>query len=220
MRYFDIVVSLLCLLLLCPLFICLSVLLRFTGEGEIFYFQERMGRNGAKFKVIKFATMLKNSPNMGSGTITSMNDDRILPVGSFLRKTKINELPQLFNVLWGQMSLIGPRPHAERDLAGVPEIELKQILAMRPGISGIGSLVFRNEEEILKQFEDPRNFYDDVVAPYKAKLEVWYGVNKTFRLNVVLCLLTVFIVVFGDNKILYRIFPTLPRIPNQLSRYL
>ena len=89
---FDILVSLIFLLILSPLFLCLIVLLRLTGEGEVFFLQERVGRNGVKFDVIKFATMLKNSPNMGSGTITSKNDQRILPVGHLLRKTKINEL--------------------------------------------------------------------------------------------------------------------------------
>ena len=220
MRSFDILVSLIFLLILSPLFLCLIVLLRLTGEGEVFFLQERVGRNGVKFDVIKFATMLKNSPNMGSGTITSKNDQRILPVGHLLRKTKINELPQLFNVLYGHMSLIGPRPHAERDLAGVSDADLIEISAVRPGLSGIGSLIFRNEEDILQQFEDSRDFYDNVIAPYKAELEVWYVGNRTFSVNVILLLLTVYVVISGNNKIIYRIFAKLPKAPKRLIQYL
>ena len=118
MRFIDLCFSSLGLIILLPLFLAVAILLKFTGEGDIFYLQERIGLNGKTFFIIKFATMLRNSPNIGSGTITSKNDSRILPVGKILRKTKINELPQLLNVLFGDMSIIGPRPHVECDLVG------------------------------------------------------------------------------------------------------
>lgn len=220
MRTFDLILAVMALCFLFPLFVLVIILLRFTGEGEILFLQDRVGLNGRRFKVYKFATMLKNSPNMGSGTITSKNDPRILPLGKFLRKTKINELPQIVNIIGGEMSLIGPRPHAERDLFGIESADLEIISSMRPGLSGIGSLIFRNEEEILSNFEAPRDFYDTVVAPYKAKLEVWYFNERTFGLNIILILLTVYVIFTGHNKSAYNLFRSLPPIPEQLKPYL
>src|SRR5690606_26719993 len=108
--FFDIVFSFLALLLLSPLLIPIILLLKFTGEGEVFYLQKRMGFRNKEFYIWKFATMLKNSPNMGSGDVTTRNDPRVTPMGKFLRMSKINELPQLINILKGDMSFVGPRP--------------------------------------------------------------------------------------------------------------
>ena len=105
-RLSDIVLSFVSIILLIPLFIPLVLLLRFTGEGKVFYKQKRIGRNKTKFNLLKFATMLEDSPNMPGGDITTGNDPRVLPVGKFLRKTKINELPQLINILCGDISII------------------------------------------------------------------------------------------------------------------
>ena len=218
-RLLDILFCSIALMLFTPIFIFVIIILRFTGEGEILFFQERVGRSRKKFKVIKFVTMLKNSPNMGSGSITSMNDPRILPVGKFLRKTKLNEMPQLINVLLGHMSLIGPRPHAERDLRGVGGPDLDVMMSMKPGLSGIGSIVFRNEEEILQTFKDPRPFYDEVIAPYKAKLELWYLKKMSPKLYLTLICLTVTNVVKPDIALLFKIFPDLPPIPDHLAQY-
>ena len=109
-RLLDIIFSGLTILVLSPFLVAILIVLRFTGEGEIFFKQERIGKGGKKFQLYKFATMLKNSPNIGSGEITMRDDPRVLPLGKLLRKTKINELPQLFNILIGDMSVIGPRP--------------------------------------------------------------------------------------------------------------
>ena len=108
-RFFDVFLSSIALIFLSPLLLPIIIILKLTGEGEVFFMQERIGRNGRLFKLIKFATMLKNSPNLGTGTVTMKHDPRILPVGKFLRKTKINELPQLLNILLGDMSVVGPR---------------------------------------------------------------------------------------------------------------
>ena len=113
-RALDITISLITLLVLIPVFIPIIIVLKFSGEGEVFYFQERIGINNTKFKIWKFATMLKNSMNMGSGSITLRNDPRVTKVGVFLRKTKINELPQIINILFGDISLVGPRPLVEK----------------------------------------------------------------------------------------------------------
>ena len=109
-RFLDIILSLIAIFLLSPFLIVISIVLALSGEHYVFYFQKRVGFNNKEFYVIKFATMLKDSPNLGSGLYTGKNDSRILPFGHFLRKTKINEIPQLFNVLIGNMSIIGPRP--------------------------------------------------------------------------------------------------------------
>ena len=109
-RFFDILFSGVALLLLSPLTVPVVITLRLTGEGNIFFLQERIGKGGKNFKLFKFVTMLKNSPNIGTGTVTMRGDPRVLPVGTFLRKTKINELPQLLNIFFGDMSVIGPRP--------------------------------------------------------------------------------------------------------------
>ena len=113
-RFFDILFASATILLLSPVLIPVALVLRLTGEGEIFFRQTRVGQQRKHFRLWKFATMLKDSPNLGSGVITLKDDPRVLPAGKFLRKTKINELPQLINVLVGDMSLIGPRPQAIR----------------------------------------------------------------------------------------------------------
>ena len=108
-RFLDISISIITLICLLPVFIPIIILLKFTGEGEVIYNQPRIGKNGKKFGLFKFATMLKNSPTSGAGPITIKDDPRVLPVGRFLRKSKVNELPQLINVLFGEMSIVGPR---------------------------------------------------------------------------------------------------------------
>ena len=162
--------------------------------------------------------MLKDSPNMGTGTITSKNDPRILPVGKFLRKSKLNELPQLLNVLIGDMSLIGPRPHAERDLLGVEEGVKKIVLLARPGLSGVGSIVFRNEEFILQKFENPRAIYDDLIAPFKAELELWYVQNASIGLYIKLIFATLYALRSKNSDFIYRWLPELPKPPLDLQR--
>ena len=109
-RLLDFFVSLITLILLLPVFLPIIIILRFSAEGEVFYFQERIGIHNSKFKIWKFATMLKNSMNIGTGSITLQNDPRVTKIGFFLRKTKINELPQIINILKGDISLVGPRP--------------------------------------------------------------------------------------------------------------
>lgn len=220
MRFFDICFSLLGLIVLCPVFLIVAIILRFTGEGEIFYRQKRIGQFGEEFEILKFATMLKNSPNIGTGTITSKNDPRILPVGRVLRKTKINELPQLINVVIGEMSLIGPRPHAERDLHGVAPDVLVRVLTLKPGLSGVGSLVFRNEERILQMFDDPRAFYDNDLAPYKAALEIWYLQNKGPHMYFLLILATLLSLFWDEKKVSAFFLKDIPEAPERLKRFM
>ena len=216
-RLCDILFSLLALSILLPIFLPVVAVLKFSGEGEIFYAQERIGISKTKFKLLKFATMLKNSPNLGTGTITLKNDPRVLPFGRLLRKTKINELPQLINVLLGDMSLIGPRPLTSENFSAYDENVQSIISQVRPGLSGIGSIVFRNEENLLSEAESSVEFYSSIIAPYKGQLELWFVQNMTLRNYFVLIFLTVFCVVTGRSSIVWTAFPNLPTPSDTLA---
>ena len=219
-RFFDIVLSTAAILVSSPIILSTCIVLRFTGEGEIFYKQKRVGRFGRSIEIIKFATMLKNSPHIGTGTVTLMDDPRVLPVGRFLRKSKINELPQLFNVLSGDMSLIGPRPQTQRCFQAFPESLQDRIVSVRPGLSGIGSIFFRNEESMLHDAEDAELFYDTVIMPYKGELEAWYAKQNSLGLYFMLILSTVYVVL--TNKILLSktVLSSIPSVPMRLINYL
>ena len=192
------------------------VLLRLTGEGEVFFRQERIGRGGKRFGLIKFATMLKDSPNLGTGTVTMSGDPRILPIGGVLRKTKINELPQLINVLVGEMSLIGPRPLTKRTFEAYPCRSQRLIEQVRPGLSGIGSIVFRDEEEIMKGESASLAFYDTIIAPYKGDLEAWYVEKNNLFVYFAAIVTTLLAVFFPKSQFVWRIFPELPVPPVEL----
>lgn len=217
-RFIDFLLALLGVLILTPLLVPLGLLLRVTGEGEVFFLQERVGKAGQPFNIIKFATMLKNSPNIGSGTITERDDPRVLPIGKVLRKTKLNEVPQLVNVIMGDMSFVGPRPHAAVDLAGVPADLLLKTQSVTPGVTGIGSLVFRDEEALLHQQTDGRQFYDQVIAPYKADLEVWAINQRSLRFYWSIILLTGLVTLIPKcASLLFSIYPDMPRLPAELQ---
>lgn len=208
-RLLDILFSLTALIFFSPLFILVAIVLKFTGEGEIFYFQERIGYHKKLFYLVKFATMLKNSPDIGSKTITLKNDPRVLPFGKFLRKSKFNELPQLFNILKGEMSVIGPRPLTKDNFSMYSEAIQNKIMDVKPGLSGVGSIYFSNEEEFLSN--NGVKYYKHRIAPYKGKLEVWYTQNRSLYLYLMLILLTGLTMVFKSNKLLWIFFPNIPR---------
>ncbi|MGJ8652877.1 MAG: sugar transferase [Opitutaceae bacterium] len=211
-RLFDIVSSGFAILVFLPVGIVLAILLRFTGEGEIFYRQKRVGRNGKTFEVLKFATMLKDSPNMGTGTITKKNDPRVLPMGGFLRKTKLNEVPQLWNIFIGDMSVVGPRPLTKETRDYIPSEILDEIQDVQPGLTGIGSIVFRDEEEIIHQSgEDYHTFYKREVAPFKGEVELWYKRKKSFMLDMQIIFVTAWVVLFSGSRIVESAFPDLPK---------
>ena len=219
-RFFDIVFSGIALVLLSPLLLPLMFILRVTGEGEIFFPQNRVGRGGKDFKLYKFATMLKDSPNMGTGTVTVKNDPRVLPMGGLLRKTKINELPQLFNIFKGDMSVIGPRPQTQRCFDAFPESAQNDITKVRPGLSGIGSVVFRSEENMMHVNADPVRLYDDVIMPYKGKLESWYVRNNSVWNYLLLIFLTILVIFTRSNRLVFQCYTSLPRPPVDLSSFI
>lgn len=217
-RFLDILLSGLALLVLSPLLIPVMLILRLTGEGEVFFVQQRVGRGGQPFGLYKFATMLKNSPNIGTGTVTVKGDPRVLPFGRFLRKTKLNELPQLLNILLGDMSIIGPRPQTRRCFDAFPPESQAQIIKVRPGLSGIGSIVFRDEEELMHASQEPERFYDEVIMPYKGKLEEWYVARQGLWTYLASIFATAWVVLFPRSKIVWRVFEGLPQPPSGLAK--
>ena len=219
-RFFDIVFSGLALIFLSPLLLPLIAILRSTGEGEVFFLQSRVGVGGRYFALYKFATMLKNSPNIGTGTVTLHKDPRILPLGGWLRRTKINELPQLINIFKGDMSVIGPRPQTQRCFDAFPVSSQKEILKVRPGLSGVGSIIFRNEEEMMHVNNDPDKFYDGVVMPYKGSLEQWYVANQNIGSYFILIWLTIWVVLFSSSSLVWRMLKDIPQPPQELEKWM
>ena len=215
-RALDIVLSGIALSVLSPLFALVAVSLRLTGEGEIFFTQSRVGKGGRFFHLYKFATMLKDSPNLGTGTVTLAEDPRIRPLGRLLRKTKLNELPQLWNIFLGEMSIIGPRPQTPRCFASFPTSSQEAIKRVRPGLSGIGSIVFRAEDKMIKDAKDVDGFYDKVIMPYKGRLEEWYVDNQTVRVYFKSIWVTALIVLNPKTQAVWRHFPNLPAPPIEL----
>jgi len=162
--------------------------------------------------------MLKNSPKIGSGSITVRNDPRVLPFGRFLRKTKINELPQIFNVIKGEMSIVGPRPQMQVDFQKFPKEFRDDIYKSKPGITGIGSIVFRDEEEwISNHVGDKHVFYEEKIAPYKTELELWYLNNKSMFVDMKLIILTALVIIFPKINLLDILFKSVPKRPSHLS---
>ncbi|MBK86626.1 MAG: lipid carrier--UDP-N-acetylgalactosaminyltransferase [Flavobacteriaceae bacterium] len=209
----DILVSLITLIILLPIFVPIITILRFSGEGEVFYFQERYGIYNSRFQIWKFATMVKNSMNLGTGSITLQNDPRVTKVGFFLRKTKINELPQIINILKGDISLVGPRPLVTKTFMAYSKQVQSKIYNVKPGLTGIGSIIFRDEESIISAVkdEDPHDFYKRVIAPYKGKLEIWYQNNNSFILDLKLIFMTAWVILFPNSKLYEKWFKDLPK---------
>ena len=211
-RIIDLALASIAILMLLPLFIPVVFILRFTGEGEIFYFQKRVGYKNDIFYICKFATMVKNSSNIGSKNLTIRNDPRVLPFGKILRKTKINELPQIFNVFIGNMSIVGPRPQMESSFNAYPKNIQDVIYNTKPGITGIGSIVFRDEEDLItKHAADPHKFYQDVIAPYKGNLELWYQKNLGLIVDFKLIITTALVIIFPKSKFYLSWFKSLPK---------
>jgi|TARA_B100001093_G_scaffold457655_1_gene469504 lipopolysaccharide/colanic/teichoic acid biosynthesis glycosyltransferase len=219
-RFFDIFFSFLALILLSPLLVLIILILKFSGEGEVFFLQKRIGRYGEAFKLFKFATMLKDSPNTYTGTVTIKGDPRVLPVGKFLRKTKINELPQLFNIFFGDMSVIGPRPLTLQTFGSYSLSTQEVVKLVRPGLSGVGSIIFRGEEDIMHGASASVDFYSNVIAPYKGSLEEWFVENKRLYIYFLAIFMTVWAVLIPSTKMAWKVFKDLPEPPNELKQAL
>jgi lipopolysaccharide/colanic/teichoic acid biosynthesis glycosyltransferase len=213
-RIIDILLSTLALIILLPLFIPIVFILLLTGEHKVFYLQNRIGYKNQNFKILKFATMLSNSANMGSGSLTLKNDPRVLPFGSFLRKSKINELPQILNIIIGDIAIVGPRPQMKVDFEKYSEEVQKKIYNVRPGLTGIGSVIFRDEESLISvasENENPHDFYKRVIAPYKGELELWYQEKRSLTLDIQLIFMTAWVIVFPKTRLYEKWFKDLPK---------
>jgi len=216
-RIIDFILALTAIIILIPFLLPVCILLLLTGEHEVFYLQKRVGYKNNYFKIWKFATMMKNSANMGTGSLTVRNDPRVTPVGKFLRKTKINELPQVINVLIGNMAIAGARPQMEVDFLKFPEHVQAVIYNSNPGITGIGSIIFRDEEKwISNAGGDPHEFDKEVIAPFKGELELWYQENLSFLTDVKLVFCTAWMMLFFNSQLPYKMFKGLPPKPETL----
>ena len=211
-RICDFLLATIILIILSPLLIPIVLGLRFTGEGYVFYFQKRVGFKNKLFDIWKFATMLKNSPNIGTGAITLRRDPRVLPMGGFLRKTKINELPQIINVLKGDMSVVGPRPLMTISFEQYSADVQGQIYNVKPGITGIGSIIFRDEEKLISETKlDPQEYYTRYIFPYKGALELWYQKNVSFYTDFMIIFLTAWAIIFPASNLVNKVFKDLPQ---------
>ena len=177
-RAFDFIVALSALILLAPLFIIICVIILFTMGRPIFYRQVRFGKRAVPFKIIKFRSMVRAADRQGP-TLTTDGDLRITAVGRLLRRTKIDELPQLLNVLWGDMSLVGPRPEVPEYVRLYSDQQLK-VLSVRPGLTDPASIVYRDEEKVLARYNDAEKIYAEKIMPAKLKLNLSYIEKATF----------------------------------------
>lgn len=188
-RLFDIVFSSFGLLVLSPVFVLCAILVKLTSKGPVFFRQERLGRHGHPFQILKFRSMVPDAPKLG-GELTCGQDNRITPIGAFLRKAKLDEFPQLINVLKGEMSFVGPRPQVRRYVEKYPK-DYSELLQVRPGITDIASLKYRHEAEILGQFPDPEQAYVDVILPDKIALGKEYIRKSSLAFDIKLIIMTV-----------------------------
>ena len=211
-RIFDLIFSGILIIILLPLILLLIFLLIIFNQSEIFYLQSRIGYKNRVFGIIKFATMLKNSESMPGGTITLRNDPRVTWIGKILRITKLNELPQLFNVLTGEMSFVGPRPLIKKGFDLYPPDVQSFIYQSKPGITGISSIIFRDEERLVTESDlEPFEFYKRHIFPYKGQLEKWYFENKSFVVDFLILILTGIKIIAPASRLEFKIFPSIPK---------
>lgn len=189
-RLFDLTVSTLGLIVLVPFFLLIGFIIWLTSKGPVFYLQERVGKGGITFRLIKFRTMHTGSDKAAAITI-GQRDSRITSVGYWLRKFKLDELPQLINVLKGEMSLVGPRPELKR-FVDLYSPEQQQVLTVKPGITDFASIQFRNENKLLEGKDDPIDFYIREIMPVKLHLNLKYITDQSLWLDIQIIFLTIF----------------------------
>ena len=191
-RLFDLIFSFFGIIFLSPIFIIVAFLIKLDSKGPVFFLQDRVGLNGRVFKIIKFRSMKINQDN--SLTITLENDDRITNIGKKIRKYKIDELPELFNVFLGEMSVVGPRPDVP-GYVNLLEGENRNILKLRPGITSKASIKYANEEALLLNQEDPVAYNDNVIFPDKVKMNLNYYENNNIWIDIKIIFATLFVLI-------------------------
>lgn len=210
-RLIDIFLSVTVLLILLPVLLPIIFLLGISGDGDVFYFQERIGHKNKPFYIWKFATMIKNSLNIGLGGVTVKNDPRVTPIGRILRKTKINELPQVINILRGDMTLVGPRPLIMAGFLNYSEDMQNKIYNVKPGLTGIGSVIFRDEETLVSKSTDFKELYRRINSD-KGQLELWYQENMSIKTDFLIVFLTAYSIFFPKQTLTYKVFKNLPQL--------
>lgn len=191
-RIFDLFFSFLGILFLLPIYIIIAILIKIDSNGDILYKQERIGKNGIPFYVLKFRTMIPNAFSKGALTVGS-RDPRVTNIGFYLRKYKLDELPQLFNVFLGEMSFVGPRPEV-REYTDLYDQNQKKVLSVKPGITDYASIKYRNENDLLANSNDPEKLYIEEIMPNKLELNLQYINNNN---------------VFKDIEIIFSTFYTI-----------
>lgn len=222
-RLMDILIALIALTILAIPFLIIIIVLKCTGEHDVWYLQERIGFRGRTFRVFKFVTMRVGSEFTGNKDITVRNDPRVLPVGRVLRKTKLNELPQVINVLIGDMSIVGWRPLVPAGFNDYSKHVQENIVKVQPGITGIGSIVFRDEEAIVTSaFEDDgfelRSVYRNHIMPYKGALELWYADHVSMWLDIKIIVATALVILLPNGSFYRKWFKGLPEPESPLVR--
>jgi len=188
-RLFDFFISLVGILLFLPVFILISFLIVFDSGFPVLFLQERIGEKGKVFKLMKFRTMRKSANKNGLLTVGS-KDIRITRIGFYLRKFKLDELPQLFNVLIGEMALVGPRPEVEKYVK-LYSAEQKRVLNVKPGITDLASIEYMDESELLAKSTDPERTYIEEIMPHKIEINLKYAANKNLYTNIKVILKTI-----------------------------
>lgn len=187
-RIFDLLAALLGLLVLLPFLALVAVLVKLQDGGPVFYRQERVGRGGRPFRIWKFRTMVVDADRVGK-PLTVGADPRVTRVGAFLRRWKLDELPQLLNVVAGEMGLVGPRPEVPKYVAHYTEAQ-RAVLALRPGVTDLASIAYRNESELLAGLEDPEGHYLQVILPDKIRINLDYAAKASLGRNLKVILAT------------------------------
>ena len=195
-RIFDFLTSFLGLILVSPLLLIIAVLIKLDSPGPVFYRGERVGQHGKIFRIFKFRTMVENAEELG-GPSTAGDDPRLTKIGKFLKKYQLDELPQLINVLKGEMSLVGPRPEVKMYVDMMTDEERKTILSVRPGMTDLASLWDFHEGEILKGSPDPEKTYMEKIRPTKIKLQLEYVKNRSFLLDLKIIFKTILKIFYG-----------------------
>jgi len=193
-RFTDIFLSFLAILVLLPFMFVISLIVNFESIGGFFYFQQRVGKNGKDFKLIKFRTMYVGADKNGLITVGT-NDKRITGFGKFLRKFKLDELPQLFNVIIGDMSIVGPRPEV-RKYVNLYNSEQLKVLSVHPGLTDYASIIYIEENKILSESDDPEKMYVEKIMPHKLELNLKYIKNQTFFTDLKIIFKTIFKIFF------------------------
>ena len=192
-RIFDLLCSTLGVLFLSPFFIIISIWIKIDSSGPVFFVQKRVGKSGEQFGVYKFRTMIVDAESKGL-KITIGNDPRITSCGHFLRRTKLDELAQLFNVLGGSMSLVGPRPEVKEYIDAYPEDIKKTVLSVKPGITDYASIEFKDENKLLEESVDPSKTYIEEILPLKQQYYLKYVEDQSFFLDIKIIFKTIFVI--------------------------